>query len=390
MEGDLEASVSYTMSTSVRLVNEHWQTKDNSDFNTELSAALHLRLGGKVGAEFKWFEIQIVDAAVGAGVDGTAKTTVRETGMVCSDLSGYAYADVEVGLKTDYLVWLGWTFDKDIFAESNSPLKFKWHWEDGSRVPECTYGKEEADDPDGPGEGGGTGIIDPNFDGIPEQEDEGWGNEPIWTTSENGIRAEISEPFYIEAGTTLTVHAGEGCRWNGMFGANGNTLVKRSYSSDDAGTITQMDQGVFMYPVNNMGDSGSITIEVLSGRVKVWSLEGWGLGTEGEYPAQPVISFGECEVIDYPVTLSATSVTMHVGETYQLSAEQTVEDVYNEVGCEYDFGTDFGWASDDRDVVEVDDSGLITANGSGVTFVTVTYGNGTMGFDRICKVTVLN
>ena len=390
MEGDLEATVDYTMSTSIRLVNDHWQTKDDSDFSTELSAALHMRLGGKVGAEFKWFEIQIVDAAVEAGVDGSAKTTVRETGMVCADLSGYAYAGAEAGLKTDYLVWLGWTIDKDIITESNSPFKFKWHWEDGVQVPECTYGKDDPENPDEPGGGeGATGVIDPNFDGIPEQVDEGWGNEPIWTTSEDGKKAEISEPFYLEAGTTLTIRAGENCRWRGMFGSDGNTLVREIYSYDDSESSIKMSQGIYMFPWD-MGDYGSITLEVLSGRIKVWDLEGWSIetGTEEQHPVRPMLSFGSCETVEYPVVLSATSVTMHVGDTYQLSASQTVQDIYAEMGCEYDRGTDFEWTSEDASVAAIDDSGLITANDVGTTYVRVSYGKEPNGFSRLCRVTV--
>ena len=383
MEGDLVATVDYTMNTSVRLVNDHWQMKDDSDFNTELSAALHLRLGGKVGAEFEWLRIQIVDAAVEAGVEGAAKTTVRETGMTCGDLSGHAYAGVEVGLKTDYLVWLGWTVDKDIITASNSPFKFAWHWEDGVRVPECTYGQDSSDD-SGDSDEGGTGVVDPNFDGIPEQEDEGWGNEPIWTVSEDGTKAVLDEPFYIEAGTSLTIRAGEDCRWRAMFGAGGNTLVRRVYSSDDPEPIVDLAQGVYMQPWD-MGDYGSYTVEVLSGRLKVWDLEGWcpATGTEEQRPVQPMLTFGSCETVEYPVTLSATSVTMRVGSTYQLSAEQTVQDVYADTGCEYDYGTYFEWSSEDASVAMVDDNGLITATGVGTTYVQVSYGWEPNGFSRL-------
>ena len=152
LEGDLTASVDYQMATTVRLDDGEWVSKDNSTFTTELSAAIHMRLGGKVGAELKWLEVQLVDAAVDAGADGTAKTTVRETGLTCSDLNAYAYLGVEVGTGTNYLVKLGWTLDKDLINEKNSPLKLAWHFEDGERVPECTYGKdaEKPGEPEGP------------------------------------------------------------------------------------------------------------------------------------------------------------------------------------------------------------------------------------------------
>lgn len=142
-EGDLTLAVDYEMDTTMSLVNGKWVPFDHSDFDAELSAAVHLRLGGKVGAELKWLQVQLVDAAVGAGADGTAKTTIRSAGLTCADLSAYMYLDVEIGKGTDYLKKLGWTLDKEILNASNSPLKLALHFENGNRVPECTWGKED-------------------------------------------------------------------------------------------------------------------------------------------------------------------------------------------------------------------------------------------------------
>lgn len=142
-EGDLTLAVDYEMDTTMSLVNGKWVPFDHSDFGAELSAAVHLRLGGKVGAELKWLQVQLVDAAVGAGADGTAKTTIRSAGLTCADLSAYMYLDVEIGKGTDYLKKLGWTLDKEILNASNSPLKLALHFENGNRVPECTWGKED-------------------------------------------------------------------------------------------------------------------------------------------------------------------------------------------------------------------------------------------------------
>ena len=156
-EGDLTLAVDYEMDTTMSLVNGKWVPFDHSDFDAELSAAVHLRLGGKVGAELKWLQVQLVDAAVGAGADGTAKTTIRSAGLTCADLSAYMYLDVEIGKGTDYLKKLGWTLDKEILNASNSPLKLALHFENGNRVPECTWGKEddkpsEPTNPDKPGQ----------------------------------------------------------------------------------------------------------------------------------------------------------------------------------------------------------------------------------------------
>lgn len=161
-EGSLEVSVSYDMETSVRLDDGKWKTSDKSDFDAEMNAAVHMRLGGKVGAELKLLGVQLIDAAVSAGADGEAKTTARDTGLVCGDLSVYGYLGVEVGTGTDYLVNLGWTYDgQDLINEDNSPLKLKLHFENGSLVDKCTYNNvpgdtEGSDDQDDSGESGTT------------------------------------------------------------------------------------------------------------------------------------------------------------------------------------------------------------------------------------------
>ena len=144
-DGSISVDVAYEMMTTAKLVNGEWVVEDESDLDADMSAAVHLRLGAKVGAELKLLSVQLVDAAVGAGADGTFETTLHETGLQCVDLSAYLYVSVEVGKGTDYLVKLGLTFGRDVIDESNSPVRLAWHFENGVRVPECTYGRGEND-----------------------------------------------------------------------------------------------------------------------------------------------------------------------------------------------------------------------------------------------------
>ena len=390
LEGDLTASVDYQMDTTVRLDDGEWVSKDNSTFTTELSAAIHMRLGGKVGAELKWLEVQLVDAAVDAGADGTAKTTVRETGLTCSDLNAYAYLGVEVGTGTNYLVKLGWTLDKDLVNEKNSPLKLAWHFEDGERVPECTYGKdgEKPGGPEGPSGDVQVGT-DPDFDGMPFLTDEGWGTEPIWQEDEDGD-AELAEPFYINAGTSVTIKTSKDYSASLMFGIDGNTVYRTKTQ-----TNAQLSTGVLMHP-DSLNDDDFITIEVLVGRVKVWSIHCSG---EGAWRSQiPSVTFDTCETEEFPLELSQYSLTMHVGDTFKLEASQSVTDLYNKHGFEYDGKKVWTWSEDDWRIAtaDVDDNEMaatITARAPGETYIRVRFGTTIGGnanhFERICKVTVV-
>lgn len=352
----------------------------NAGFRAGLSPWLSLNCG------IKEFNAPLIDGSFEAGVDGSGSAIVRDTGLICNDTSLYAYARVALGEHSEIFKWvtdaLDWTLAHDLWDESSSPFSIKMHWEDGELVDACTYHEGGSSDE------GGTGVVDPNFDGIPAPEDEGWGHEPAWTVSDNN-HEEIVDPFYIDAGSSITVTAQEGCNYRGMFGSSGNSLVRRSVSFDNGEVITYLDQGVYMFPWDS-SDVSTVTLEVLVGRLKVWDLEGWGTDPlSGEtFAARPVYSLRDCHVVAYPVSLSATVVTVGVGDSYQLEAQQSVQSIYESEGCDYRDGTEWSWESDNGRIASVDDNGRITGVAPGTTYVTVTYGNGTMGFDRICKVVV--
>ena len=362
----------------------------DSDTELELNAGFRMGLSPwlSLNCGVKGFNAPLIDGSFEAGIDGSGSATVRDTGLICNDTSLYAYARVALGEHSEILKWitdaLDWTLAHDLWDEDSSPFSIEMHWEDGKLVDACTYRE------DGSSDEGGTGVVDPSFDGIPALEDEGWGHEPVWTVSDNN-HEEIVDPFYIDAGSSITVTAQEGCNYRGMFGSSGNILVRRSVAFDDGEVITYLDQGVYMFPWDS-SDVSTVTLEVLVGRLKVWDLEGWGIDPlSGEtFAARPIYSLKDCDTVAYPVSLSATVVTVGVGNTYQLEAQQTVQSIYESEGCDYEYsdGTDWSWESDDERIASIDDNGIITGVAPGTTYVTVTYGNGSMGFDRICKVVV--
>lgn len=361
----------------------------DSDAKLELNAAFRAGISPWVSLDF--MTVSMVDGTFAAGIDGSGATIVRDTGLICNDTSLYAYARAALGENSPVFQWIDDAFDLslsyDLWDEDSSPFSERAHWENGVLVDSCTYHEGGSGEEGGDG-GTGTGVIDPNFDGIPAQEDEGLGYEPNWTVSDNN-HEEIVEPFYIDTGRSITVTAQEGCNYRGMFGSSGNTLVRRTVAFEDGEVITDLMQGVFMYPWDST-DVSTVTLDVLVGRLKVWNLEGWGTDPlSGEtFAARPVYSLNDCGKVAYPVSLSATVVTVGVGGSYKLEAQQGVESVYESEGCDYTHGAQWSWKSDDPRIASIDDNGEISGIAPGTTYITVTFGKGTMGFDRICKVIV--
>ena len=236
-EGDLSVEIGYDMDTNMRLKDDEWVVTDKSEFDAELSAAIHLRLGGKVGAELNCLEVQLIDAAVEAGADGKVGTTVRDTGLVCNDLSAYGYADVEVGTGTGYLKKLGWTFEKEVINEKNSPLKLAWHFEDGVRVDECTWGKTpvDPDEPDVPGE--------------PSEPDEPTNPGGPDTPVEPGEPADPVEPgdtlnghrvTQVSLGTGFSAAVtDDGSLW--LWGSNGDDNIGEEFDDEQVEPVKVMD-----------------------------------------------------------------------------------------------------------------------------------------------------
>lgn len=115
--------------------------KDFSQNFTPAELEATLKVGPKVAGLLevcsKW---DLIDFSLFGGGAADATDTVRDTGMICLDVGFYVFAELSAldeGVIGDWLD-IGYTWE--IFNKDNSPLKKLWHFEDGSKVPECTYG----------------------------------------------------------------------------------------------------------------------------------------------------------------------------------------------------------------------------------------------------------
>lgn len=103
-------------------------------------------------AEFVIGPASVANVGAYSGVEASAKTKIAGTSddVGCVDVSAYVPLTIFVGAETkkgdDTLLGkLGVKKSWAIWTSSTSPVKKKWHVENGEIVPECTKGKKEEE-----------------------------------------------------------------------------------------------------------------------------------------------------------------------------------------------------------------------------------------------------
>lgn len=121
----------------------------NSDVSVEAAAKFKAMFAPYINLNFWSAELFDVQVSVGPGAD--AERVKRPTGMVCNQVDGYLGLDLTAGENTMWARNLHLTAEKNFWDEDTSPLKFKFHFEDGKLVDDCTWQEPvEPDDPDTP------------------------------------------------------------------------------------------------------------------------------------------------------------------------------------------------------------------------------------------------
>lgn len=361
----------------------------------EMSGGISGKLGFLAEVSLNLLDFTFFDAGVELGGKGEYQETPRTPDFTCEDVNFWFYVSEHI---TGHALWTG-SFEHSLFDKKNTPLKALNHYENGELVPKCTWDPNKPDGSDGGNEetgapDEGTGILDPSFEGVPLP-DEGYGFEPHWNQGDNG-RAEITEPFYVDAGNKITVRAPKNSDSGSMYFIDGgNSLIRKTTRFDSGETYIDILQGSYAFS-GSMGDYGEITVEVLIGRLKVGNL--WGRGnTESTRYTPPIVNIEPCESYTYPVQLSASVVNLKVGQTYHLDYSQTVDDVYSSIGAEYKESDTWSTSSSNRNVataIKNDESNeiVITAESPGEAIINVCYGYKPLstraGFNRQCKVIV--
>lgn len=125
-------------------------TYDNGlDFAASISGGVSAGVAPTLVVNF--LGIGLADAGWEIGGEADGITSLRSSGMVCCDLDIWMYLDLVVGKRDSVLADLGIGKTFNILDRDSGP-KWSTHLEDGIRVDECTWGKDEpVVNPDEPG-----------------------------------------------------------------------------------------------------------------------------------------------------------------------------------------------------------------------------------------------
>lgn len=120
------------------------------DFQLPRIEALHAELGTKFALNVVFMEIwDLVGVAAKVGPTLTGSLTEHvNLGLLCTD--GTLYLSLECQLNDETLIgdflkekW-HYTLSKEFWDENDSPLKIKFHWENGTRVENCTAARGDV------------------------------------------------------------------------------------------------------------------------------------------------------------------------------------------------------------------------------------------------------
>lgn len=155
----LEGNVSFVWSVDTAQSIEYkplrvpkfYASGSNSNLDVELKAKAYIKPEFK--AEFVIGPASIANVGAYSGVEASSKTKVVGTSddIGCVDINAYVPLTIFVGAETkkgdDTLLGkLGVKKSWSLWTSSTSPIKKKWHIEDGEIVPECTRGKKNKED----------------------------------------------------------------------------------------------------------------------------------------------------------------------------------------------------------------------------------------------------
>lgn len=130
---------------------------DASNAKTDVSGSVSGQLGAGASVGVKVLNIALIDVGTEAGASTSYKTTPHLPEMVCADWDYWLFWDVYANREAK---WLD-EQSTSIWGKSNSPVHSKLHYENGTFVPECTWGTEKPTDPEDPDNPSDPGTHEP-------------------------------------------------------------------------------------------------------------------------------------------------------------------------------------------------------------------------------------
>lgn len=291
--GKASISASVDSLVGVKYTNGHFSSYKDSD--SELSASLEAK--GKAGVSLSgsltFLKIDLIDVTPEIGVEASGSETIRDTGMVCNDVSGFLYAEVNAGEKTAWMNTAGLTYSAQIWNKKNSPAKLSVHLEDGVFVEKCTYGSSGS-------EGGGS-----------EEGDEGYSFEyaigDYWTSNKGVVEGDLPENITYGYGGQFEGSyewEGGGVTYSGSDCGHGAyiTYWYTGYEDEDVIVIPETIEGEKVVYANiEIGDGQTVDISQASGLVDLSILTGDGSLKLGNNQALECVTLkgGRYDVLDF-------------------------------------------------------------------------------------------
>lgn len=291
--GKASISASVDSLVGVKYTNGHFSSYKDS--GSELAASLEAK--GKAGISLSgsltFLKIDLIDVTPEIGVEASGSETIRDTGMVCNDVSGFLYAEVNAGEKTAWMNKVGLTYSAQIWNKKNSPAKLSAHLEDGVFVEKCTYGSSD------PG-GGGS-----------EEGDEGYSFEyaigDYWTSNKGVVEGDLPESITYGYGSYFEGSdewEGGGVTYSGSDCGHGAyiTYWYTGYEDEDVIVIPETVEGEKVVYANlEIGDGQTVDISQASGLVDLSILSENGSLKLGNNQALECVTLkgGKYDVLDF-------------------------------------------------------------------------------------------
>lgn len=209
LSGDITLSYKCSLGGRIQYENGNWSyTKNFKTKSFTVEAMVDEKIGVRVSINVTLGKKKIGEVYASAGQSGLMKAVDRNNGLSCFDFNAHVYA--ELGANVDLGFGIGFKKTWQLINKNNSPIWIDLHFENGSRVPSCTYGKTPAKKASGSNGGGksggytkGTGYST----GYAPTASGGAAHGTGWTSKYYSSSIEFKElepPMYITEDTVLT------------------------------------------------------------------------------------------------------------------------------------------------------------------------------------------
>ncbi len=209
LSGDITLSYKCSLGGRIQYENGKWSyTKNFKTKSFTVEAMVDEKIGVRVSINVTLGKKKIGEIYASAGQSGLMKAVDRNNGLSCFDFNAHVYA--ELGANVDLGFGIGFKKTWQLINKNNSPIWIDLHFENGSRVPSCTYGKTPAKKATGSNGGGksggytkGTGYST----GYAPTASGGAAHGTGWTSKYYSSSIEFKElepPMYITEDTVLT------------------------------------------------------------------------------------------------------------------------------------------------------------------------------------------